>query len=143
MKERPILFSGPMVRALLDGTKTQTRRVVKPQPNGGPDARMVDLGSAWGLLDGDLSGEWRCPYGVPGDRLWVRETFAPVRFEGKPCVGIHYRGDDDEMPSHTLRDLRHRIEDRGEVDMFDIGGCGCFAGPDEFLPPPNVLDKLR
>lgn len=74
MKERPILFSAPMVRALLDGRKTQTRRVVKPQPNDGL-GQMVHLGDAeWGWDDGDLSGLWRCPYGVPGDRLWVRET---------------------------------------------------------------------
>ena len=53
MKERPILFSGPMVLALLDGRKTQTRRVVTKLP-----------------LD-----RYPCPYGEPGDRLWVRETF--------------------------------------------------------------------
>lgn len=74
MKTRPILFNGPMVNALLDGRKTMTRRIVKPQPNSGPGGEMVDLGGAWGLLDGDLSGEWVCPYGVPGDLLWVRET---------------------------------------------------------------------
>lgn len=60
MKERPILFSAPMVRALLDGTKTQTRRIVKPQPV------FEDGGST--VID------W-CPYGQPGDRLWVRETW--------------------------------------------------------------------
>ncbi len=60
-KEHPILFSEPMVRAILEGRKTQTRRIVKPQP-------------ASHLLD----GEWlppKCPYGGLGDRLWVRETF--------------------------------------------------------------------
>jgi hypothetical protein len=61
-KERPILFSGPMVRAILAGRKTQTRRAVK---------------GAW-EFNGDESGcGWeppRCPYGAPGDRLWVRET---------------------------------------------------------------------
>lgn len=60
MRERPILFSGPMVRALLAGTKTQTRRIVKPQPAG-----------AWAA-----PGKTSCPYGQPGDRLWVRETWA-------------------------------------------------------------------
>lgn len=59
MRERGILFSAPMVRALLAGTKTQTRRIVKP-PIGGIN---------WGK---------RCPYGQPGDRLWVREKWAPV-----------------------------------------------------------------
>ena len=79
MAEHPILFSAPMVRAILAGKKTQTRRVVKPQPNGGPRACMVDLGGAtFGLSDGDLSGEWPCPYGAPGDTLWVRETWEEV-----------------------------------------------------------------
>lgn len=61
-KERPILFSGPMVRAILSGAKTQTRRIVKPQPS--PHL---------------LEGEWihpPCPYGRAGDRLWVRESFS-------------------------------------------------------------------
>lgn len=63
MKERPILFSGEMVRAILDGRKTQTRRVVKPQ-----------LGD---LFDYETcSPKPSCPYGAPGDRLWVRETFS-------------------------------------------------------------------
>jgi hypothetical protein len=62
MKERPIIFSGPMVRAILDGRKTMTRRVVKPQPKRqGPILAMDDLP--------------RCPYGAPGDRLYVRETW--------------------------------------------------------------------
>ena len=62
VKERPILFSGEMVRAILDGRKTQTRRVVKPQP-------MVDL-EMTGWQD-----DYVCPYGAPGERLWVRETW--------------------------------------------------------------------
>ena len=62
MKERPILFSGPMVRAIIEGRKTQTRRVVKPQPGDHPS-------------DDGYGVTYRCPYGAPGDRLWVRETF--------------------------------------------------------------------
>lgn len=72
VSEKPILFSGAMVRAILDGRKTQTRRVVKPQPS--RDLFHLEC------LPG---GEWRdeevslglCPYGQPGDRLWVRETW--------------------------------------------------------------------
>ena len=98
MKERPIIFSGPMVRAILDGAKTQTRRVVKPQP---PEYVRMDRGEEewtckvlggyrkwfdkrWGWSIGADWGEqpWydgpTCPYGVPGDRLWVRETFADI-----------------------------------------------------------------
>lgn len=61
MIERPILFSGPMVRAILDGRKTQTRRVAKCF-NPLPRADILE------------SVARNCPYGVPGDRLWVRET---------------------------------------------------------------------
>jgi hypothetical protein len=64
-RERPILFSGPMVRALLDGTKTQTRRVLKP----GGDYRQDLVAPADGVPS-------RCRFGAPGDRLWVRETWA-------------------------------------------------------------------
>ena len=88
MKERPIIFSAPMVRAILEGRKTQTRRVVKWRdvPNGldlgfsGLSAREYPKG--WVLESGSrLSSEWRCaptrcPYGAPGDRLWVREAWA-------------------------------------------------------------------
>jgi len=80
MKERPILFKAEMVRALLDGRKTQTRRIVKPQPI--PNHRgqfkfdtMTDdegIESYW-YID-PLWGPVRCPYGQPGDRLWVKET---------------------------------------------------------------------
>ena len=74
MKERPILFSGPMVRALLTGTKTQTRRIAKP-------VRHPDLGNVYTAGALVLEHEPQhvidraCPYGQPGDRLWVRETW--------------------------------------------------------------------
>ncbi len=55
-KERPILMNAPMVRAVLDGTKTQTRQISKHQP--------------------PTPAVYRCPFGVPGTRLWVRETWA-------------------------------------------------------------------
>ncbi len=67
MKNRPILFNGAMVRALLAGTKTQTRRVVNPK-----HLKFFDLSAAEQL------GAWRdrpMPYGQPGDQLWVRETW--------------------------------------------------------------------
>ena len=69
MKERPILFSAPMVRAILDGSKTQTRRVVKLL-NGQymPPSRAADI-NGWNQM------LRLCPYGQPGDRLWVREAF--------------------------------------------------------------------
>ncbi|KIF80798.1 hypothetical protein [Noviherbaspirillum autotrophicum] len=88
MKERPILFSAPMVRAILDGTKTQTRRVVKPQPVLRRDLSVSDNELAWQLSPGSFiicpntrapeDFEKRSPYGQPGGRLWVRETFCPI-----------------------------------------------------------------
>jgi hypothetical protein len=74
MKERPILFSAPMVRALLAGTKTQTRRIVKPQPPA--NACYWKEVSAGQWLSRDYGQQWKCPYGVAGDRLWVKETWA-------------------------------------------------------------------
>lgn len=80
MKERPILFSAPMVRALLAGTKTQTRRVCKPSPVA--DARFAGghyfPGKYKGAADLSVKAPYvglACPYGPAGDRLWVRETF--------------------------------------------------------------------
>lgn len=79
MKERPILFSGPMVRAILEGRKNMTRRVIKPQPkvfNGRAGGR--DIG--WPL---DNHGRLlACPYGQPGDQLWVRETWCSLKEVG-------------------------------------------------------------
>ena len=75
MKERPILFSAPMINAILGGSKTMTRRIVEPQPNGDGlsiDSEPIEYGRAWRGSDGSIRS---CPYGVPGDRLWVRETF--------------------------------------------------------------------
>lgn len=71
MSEHPILFSGPMVRAILDGRKTQTRRVVRRTDAG----RVKTAGSPsnWHLEDPDAVKA--CPYGSRGDTLWVRETF--------------------------------------------------------------------
>lgn len=116
MKERPILFSAPMVRAILEGRKTQTRRVVKA-PRG---HELVELRSyeadprfsgmhndpmSWGYPYFDdgapaLLGQWPelCPYGVPGDRLWVREAHAIVPRTAYRCSdGVQQvlRPDDD------------------------------------------------
>lgn len=113
MKERPILFSGPMVRALLDSSKTQTRRVVKPQP----------------VYDGRFAGGWKlkgkkgheaatcspliaevCPYGQPGDRLWVRESFAHI-----------YR-DNSSPERRSFEDVAYMADGRG----IDIGAYGSW-----------------
>lgn len=85
MKERPILFSAPMVRALLDGRKTQTRRALRQQPTLHTDTWEFCPSGGWvGTGPSPATGDTRqtlcwtkCPYGQPGDRLWVRETWAP------------------------------------------------------------------
>ncbi|MCL6399099.1 hypothetical protein EXT62_19760 [Pectobacterium carotovorum subsp. carotovorum] len=71
MKERGIIFNGEMVRATLDGRKTQTRRIVKHQPDEDGLARLN--GGPW--MD-TSERVYRCPFGQVGDRLYVRETFA-------------------------------------------------------------------
>lgn len=86
--ERPILFSAPMVRAIIDGTKTQTRRALRPDlfiSSGGAVVRMVSAGPATtGIQDA------HCPYWrEPGDRLWVRETWARDDEDG----ALMYRAD--------------------------------------------------
>ena len=73
MKKRPILFKAPMVRALLDDSKTQTRRVMKPQPTYSGYSEVEATRQFNKMLE---MGAIRCPYGKPGDRLWVRETWA-------------------------------------------------------------------
>lgn len=91
MSEKPILFSGPMVCAILDGRKTMTRRVIKSQPA----TRLYQMGegsSWWAECDPWDRNEpiniIRCPYRV-GDLLWVRETWATVQATGETV----YRAD--------------------------------------------------
>ena len=74
MRERPILFSGEMVRAILDGRKSVTRRVVKFNAAG----RVKEPGSHRNWHRDDPDAVKACPYGQPGDRLWVREAWAPL-----------------------------------------------------------------
>lgn len=92
MIERPILFSAPMVRALLAGTKTQTRRVVKPQPCAAVTSVYLpfrDEPNNWHGYGDDLI-RWlgRCPYGQPGDLLWGRESW-------RVCGGREYEYQQD------------------------------------------------
>lgn len=91
IKERPIIFSGPMARAILDGRKSQTRRIVKPQPDAVIDGEPYwHIGgyraSRYRVVTDPLRlgthNPLRCPYGVPGDRIWVREAYL-VRGAGK------------------------------------------------------------
>jgi hypothetical protein len=74
VKERPILFSAPMVRAILAGHKTQTRRIVKPQP---VNPRQTCDEHIWADTIPPVTRYFSCKIGLPGDQLWVRETFSP------------------------------------------------------------------
>lgn len=78
MKERPILFSAPMVRAILDGRKTQTRRVVKFIPELGDPKYWCKMAVSEPAKLSFLAGDYTryCPYGQPFERLWVKETFS-------------------------------------------------------------------
>lgn len=76
MRERPILFSGAMVKAILDGRKTMTRRVIVPQPTLHADSPLVvDDGALFAMAQDGSTVIVRHRLGSPGDRLWVRETF--------------------------------------------------------------------
>lgn len=86
MTERPILFSAPMVRAILEGRKTETRRIISERAAGVSDFHTCRMHGGF-TLTGELEPgafQWDCgsvftqiccPYGKPGDRLWVREAF--------------------------------------------------------------------
>jgi len=128
-RERPIIFSAELVRKLLAGSKTQTRRVVKPQP----PPRVCRLirqndGAYVEATPGDmpLTGDWdcRCPYGEPGDHLWVKEAAIKIGHErtvrgcypwpkfGSPDDGRHWFDKSCEYAAdlsygHPLRDEPH------------------------------------
>lgn len=108
MKERGMIFNVEMVRALLDGRKTQTRRIIKDCTVGrDPISKFIKIGKKFiGCYPEDVPELIRecCPYGVPGDRIWVRETWGVVSHEldedgriqpwtpDRPATAIH------EMP---------------------------------------------
>lgn len=111
MKERPILFSAPMVRALLDGSKTQTRRPITGPRYGlkvnkhpaEPSilADRVEEGPEGFMFRGGVLqvGPIACPYGKPGERLWVREAWADLEqlSDGNYQRQAIYRADDIEQ----------------------------------------------
>jgi len=158
MKERPILFSTPMVQAILKGDKTQTRRKIK---HVGPHDKMQWLiwdaatgAGGWGMQSGDE--EWYkvpCPYGVPGDRLWVRETWAALHpgtddvmrevDPQPPICSLAYRATDERsingnwrpsifMPRWasriTLEVVGVRVQRLQEISEDDAKAEGCTGG---------------
>lgn len=172
MRERPILFSAPMVLAILAGTKTQTRRIVKAR-----DLEWMDVHQ--GLREPDNAE--RCPYGQPGgDRLYVRETWAaPHAYDHLPPrlipqdARIHYAATEDRggllwrpsihMPRWASRitlevtDVRvERLQDISEKDAQaegierteDFFGCPCwrvYGEPDgaDVVAPDDPIGSYR
>jgi len=122
IKERPILFSAPMVRAILAGSKTQTRRVVKlrefqPSDTHGYDWTFRDKAMRWhDYRAADLMAR-RCPYGKPGDSLWVRETLSVTRHWRQ----IAYAADDA-----TLYQANQSVGDPRAEALIDRYGTGNF-----------------
>lgn len=117
--ERPILFSGPMVCAILEGRKTQTRRVMRPQPwlHGGhwfldrSDDGYGRTNACW--RNGDEPFWTYCPHGAVEDRLWVRETF---------CLenNAEYYGDPEFAPPKDGRPIKHHKAANEYDSPFDL-----------------------
>ncbi|WP_108943527.1 hypothetical protein [Morganella morganii] len=139
MKERGTIFNSEMVRAILDGRKTQTRRIMKPQPT--PCNYVDERGKARGghqwpsnifrtmlHVEGELQngdGGWKglvggaCPFGDIGDRLWVRETFALLGNEDGVCVDWNDRIVYDE--EEAARIYRASCEQKdGDYGLWSI-----------------------
>lgn len=126
-KDRPILFSGLMVRAILEGRKTQTRRVLK---HGAPSLFADPMfhygdgtdGRCWYIAEAEYPEEGSiaidCPYGQPGDRLWVRETHAIVP---KTAYGF-------DREKHPLCWQIVRPNDNHDAAIFKEGWTRCAPG---------------
>lgn len=123
-RERPILFSGEMVRAILSNRKTQTRRAGKCQNDSATGLGVAYVKHAtkgyeaiasYDAFPGQGTARWglcSCPYGIPGDRLWVKETFAvDRRVDPKTCgVGyVHYVADEWGCPRTACDKLKPSI----------------------------------
>lgn len=123
MKERPILFNSEMVRAVLDSRKTVTRRVVKAKVK--PDADGLAFHIADQQWCDTSDNRINCPYGVPGDRLWVRETWGVTTW--LPGKGLRtIQRTDNEKQFHKWLDLS--LDQRNQAWRaflkFDASGGG-------------------
>lgn len=140
MADRPILFNAPMVRALIEGRKTQTRRIMKPQPIGNgfiargevltlndflpPDAMLLSVGKGRSRYTTSSYEGWEsaCPYGQPGDLLWVRETFQPLFADGWE-EGRNPDGSGDRVNYKTGEGYApHYVADCGRIEFVTPDG---------------------
>jgi len=166
MKERPIIFSGLMVRAILEGRKSQTRRIVKPQPDA-----VIDGEPYWhiggyrasryrGVTDQLRMGTHnpiRCPYGIPGDRLWVRESFfiPDAPYKAKNSHLVSYKADETNqlalqytgwrpsihMPRWASRIILEIVEIRVER-VQDISEADALAEGVSILPDAEIAARV-
>lgn len=164
MTEKPILFSAPMVRAILNGTKTQTRRTVKPQPeaaHGGEPYWHIGGYRAWqyrGVTDPARMGTHNpivCPYGEPGDRLWVREAWYSPPAPLNDCLGYVADGDHPHGVIYRKRPSIHmprwasritlevtgvRVERLQDISTHDCWAEGIPSSPD--VNPRHEYEEL-
>lgn len=141
--EKPIIFKSEMVRAILNGTKTQTRRVIKPQPSQDRTLYGQSEGVDWKDRDVEIGirklrhrHNWtpseiaeRCPYGQPGDRLWVRETFSHY---GNGCVGL------EPVVAHVKYKADGVSMDRGSWPDFDAAIQRSWWNTGRFVWTPSI-----
>lgn len=130
------MFSAPMVRAILAGRKTQTRRVILVQPPAEATSAGFNTGDGrWTWLSGDpkdadtwdvVGQSWRCPYGVPGEScLWVRETWRVSESSSDTARSprsVHFRADPDEVSGGPWRSGRFmpRWASRITLELTDV-----------------------
>ena len=166
MKERPIIFAPEFVRAILDGRNTMTRRVVKPQPdhvqrNHGVMVNWPKDGFVGHFDDEEKIKLLTCPFGQPGDRLWVRETWA-MAIPGMPADRGHitrYRADGEQdttrwrSPVHmprwasrlTLELTEVRVEKLCAIQTYELyaEGFPCEPCTETVAPADNSLHRLK
>jgi hypothetical protein len=109
-RDVPILFSGPMVRAILAGRKVQTRRILNPQPGVGQTARLYQTAEIdWQICDarGAPVSSHKLRYRV-GDRLWVRETCRAEECKDTLVDGVRYFADDAWIPIQNTKEAAER-----------------------------------
>lgn len=102
MKERGMIFNGEMVRAIIDGRKTQTRRPIKWKQTRFTEVAERDDGSLWPWAeDCERGGDiwFTCPFGEVGDRIWVRETWAEAGASA-PDLKLYRANYPDHVPAH-------------------------------------------
>jgi transposase len=138
-------MSAPMVRACLDGSKTQTRRPLRPQPDGylpewPPHYDKATGGAMWGSMRSDHG--IACPYGQPGDRLWVKETFFAFGFWEQ-----RWSAEKDRMEWHFVdqtieKGEQYQFEPPADYKRRKRGGTGIFWWKRPAIFMPRVASRI-